>query len=120
MAGENGWTLHVQGRSQIADMRPIWPRPITALQTVTGGSSGNSTLTRAKAGCGRTRESLSPPPRKKRRVKMPAPRTDLSGRKFGRLTVLGFHEVRNKDLYWWCTCECTPGVRLSVRGKRMT
>lgn len=42
---------------------------------------------------------------------------DLSGSKFGRLTVLRFHSTDGNHLYWWCRCECGnerafPGYRL--------
>lgn len=31
---------------------------------------------------------------------------DLTGQKFTRLTVLGLHEIRAKNSYWHCVCEC--------------
>lgn len=34
-------------------------------------------------------------------------RTDLTGRRFGRLVVLGFdHSTVRNDLYWLCRCDC--------------
>lgn len=32
--------------------------------------------------------------------------TDLTGRVFGRLTVVGFSERRGNKYYWHCTCSC--------------
>ncbi|MDY0314137.1 MAG: hypothetical protein RBR32_03585 [Bacteroidales bacterium] len=31
---------------------------------------------------------------------------DLLGKKFGRLVVIGFDGVRNRNAYWKCKCEC--------------
>lgn len=31
---------------------------------------------------------------------------DLTGQRFGKLTVLGFHETRNRKHYWRCQCDC--------------
>lgn len=31
---------------------------------------------------------------------------DLEGGKFGRLTVLNFDSIKNKNSYWLCACEC--------------
>lgn len=31
---------------------------------------------------------------------------DLTGRRFGRITVLGFKERKNKHTYWFCLCDC--------------
>lgn len=34
-------------------------------------------------------------------------RKDLTGQKFGKLTVLGYDQTkRKKQAYWWCQCEC--------------
>lgn len=41
-------------------------------------------------------------------------RMDLVGQKFGRLTVVSFAEVRNKNSYWNCICEC--GNKVQVLG----
>lgn len=43
---------------------------------------------------------------------------DLTGRCFGRLTVLSIDpDRRSKPVYWLCVCAC--GVRRSVRGKEL-
>lgn len=46
---------------------------------------------------------------------------DITGRKFGRLTVLRFVETRKKHRYWECSCECggTAIVSLDTIGKRV-
>ena len=47
-------------------------------------------------------------------------RTDLTGRRFGRLLVLGFHEKSAKahDTFWIVRCECDPDVqKIVARGK---
>lgn len=31
---------------------------------------------------------------------------DLTGQRFGRLTVIGFAEIRNQKSYWKCKCDC--------------
>lgn len=31
---------------------------------------------------------------------------DLTGRKFGGLSVIKFHEIKNKKTYWLCRCDC--------------
>ena len=31
---------------------------------------------------------------------------DLTGLRFGRLTVVGFAEIRNRRTYWKCVCDC--------------
>ena len=31
---------------------------------------------------------------------------DLTGQKFGRLTVLKFDKVKNTNYYWICKCKC--------------
>lgn len=41
-------------------------------------------------------------------------RIDLTGRKFGRLTVLEYAETRGKTIYWLCQCEC--GNKKLVQG----
>lgn len=33
-------------------------------------------------------------------------RQDLSGKKFGRLTVIKVHEYKNQKLFWHCVCDC--------------
>jgi|HubBroStandDraft_4_1064222.scaffolds.fasta_scaffold348795_2 hypothetical protein len=33
-------------------------------------------------------------------------RIDLTGKRFGRLTVLGFSHVKNRKAYWSCQCDC--------------
>lgn len=33
-------------------------------------------------------------------------REDMIGKKFGRLTVVGFHGVKNHHAQWLCQCEC--------------
>ena len=33
-------------------------------------------------------------------------RRDLTGQKFGRLTVIGFAYTKNKNNYWECKCDC--------------
>jgi hypothetical protein len=44
---------------------------------------------------------------------------DLFGESFGRLTVIGGHEVR-EDRYAWWPCRCACGRKLPVRGTRLT
>lgn len=45
-------------------------------------------------------------------------RLDITGRTYGRLTVLGFsRRDRNKALLWWCRCEC--GVVKEMVGASM-
>lgn len=39
---------------------------------------------------------------------------DLKNQHFGRLTVVGFAEIRNRRAYWLCECEC--GNRKVIRG----
>jgi hypothetical protein len=43
---------------------------------------------------------------------------DLAGKTFGRWTVLGFAERRNRATYWHCRCEC--GKRRKVKGVTLT
>lgn len=31
---------------------------------------------------------------------------DISGKRFGKLTVVSFHETRGKNSYWLCRCDC--------------
>ncbi|SDX85350.1 hypothetical protein SAMN05660923_03051 [Tepidimicrobium xylanilyticum] len=47
-------------------------------------------------------------------------RLELEGQKFGRLTVLGFHDVdpKRKESRWLCKCEC--GNKRIVRGWKLT
>lgn len=33
---------------------------------------------------------------------------DMTGRRFGRLVVLGYAGERNLSKYWWCRCDCGP------------
>lgn len=42
---------------------------------------------------------------------------DLSGRRFGKLTVFLFGEVRNGHAYWLCKCDC--GGTCYVRGSHL-
>ena len=37
---------------------------------------------------------------------MGRPRKELTGKRFGRLTVLEFVETQNRRTFWRCTCEC--------------
>lgn len=39
---------------------------------------------------------------------------DLSGKKYNKLKVLGFYEIKNKRTYWKCLCNC--GKTCIVRG----
>lgn len=42
---------------------------------------------------------------------------DLTGQKFGRLTVIGRDILTNKkDTYWLCECDCTKDRYVSVAG----
>lgn len=43
---------------------------------------------------------------------------DLSGRRFGRLTVIKRAESNHKEVYWVCQCDC--GNRKTVRGSLLT
>jgi hypothetical protein len=36
---------------------------------------------------------------------------DLTGQKFGRLTVIGRYDIENRKTYWHCQCECGKTVR---------
>lgn len=45
-------------------------------------------------------------------------RKDLTGKKFGRLTVLSFAYMKNNHSYWNCQCEC--GTIKTYLGKRLT
>lgn len=47
-------------------------------------------------------------------------RKDLSGKRYGRLTVDCVDEKRtnNGDVYWWCNCDC--GNRRSIRSTSLT
>jgi hypothetical protein len=42
---------------------------------------------------------------------------DLTGQKFGRLTVLGLDRVESKKTYWKCMCECNNEI--SVRSDQL-
>lgn len=43
---------------------------------------------------------------------------DLTGQKFGRLTVLRRAGIGKSGHYdWWCVCECTPDKEILVNGK---
>jgi len=44
-------------------------------------------------------------------------RIDLDGQHFGRWTVMRFGEVRHRQAYWRCCCEC--GAERLVRGKEL-
>lgn len=43
----------------------------------------------------------------------------LTGKRFGRLIVIGESEKRskNRDVFWWCQCDC--GELLCIAGKRL-
>lgn len=48
-------------------------------------------------------------------------RLDLTGKKFGRLTVLGIDEEKTKEkgkAYWFCKCDC--GNVVTVKGQSLT
>ena len=46
---------------------------------------------------------------------MPRKREDLTGRKFGKLTVIGYDRTnRNGDSYWLCKCDCGNPKIVSV------
>lgn len=40
---------------------------------------------------------------------------DITGQKFGRLTVVSFEKTKNKQSYWLCSCEC-GGKTVTARG----
>lgn len=42
---------------------------------------------------------------------------DLTGQKFGRLTVISRAENRNQNVYWHCRCDC--GAEKIIRGERL-
>jgi hypothetical protein len=44
--------------------------------------------------------------------------TSLVGRKFGKLTVVSFAEMRNHKSYWLCKCDC--GAEKSIRKDHLT
>jgi hypothetical protein len=51
-------------------------------------------------------------------IPIPAKVNDLRGRTFGRLHVDEFAEIRNREVYWRCHCDCgTTGYE--VRGKNL-
>ncbi len=37
---------------------------------------------------------------------MPQEVKDITGKKYGRLTALSFYEIKNRQSYWKCICEC--------------
>lgn len=43
---------------------------------------------------------------------------DLTGRRFGRLVVLGFSHSENRRRYWKCRCDC--GNEVVISGKKLT
>lgn len=45
------------------------------------------------------------------------PQTDLTGRTFGKLTVVSFAEMRKHYSYWNCLCQC--GKAKVVRGRSL-
>ncbi|OPY84201.1 MAG: hypothetical protein A4E65_00339 [Syntrophorhabdus sp. PtaU1.Bin153] len=45
-------------------------------------------------------------------------RIDLTGKVFGHLTVLGFHEKKNGSQYWLCKCDC--GKTVIIQRSNMT
>jgi len=45
--------------------------------------------------------------------KTPEGRMDISGEKYGNLTVLGFWELKDATAHWLCQCDC--GKKLTVR-----
>jgi hypothetical protein len=49
-----------------------------------------------------------------RRAAMLNPRAQLEGRRFGRLTVLAFAEMRGHKTYWRCACDCGAESIVSV------
>lgn len=60
-------------------------------------------------------EPIKPTTERKRRNRVYQPkRIDLTDQRFGRLTVLGFAEIRNEQAAWRCRCEC--GADLTVVG----
>jgi len=53
---------------------------------------------------------------------MPAPRQDLTRRRFGSLKVIEFDAVRHKAAYWLCECHCGQPAcegRISVKATRL-
>lgn len=44
-------------------------------------------------------------------------RSDLTGQKYGKLTVIGFAEIRNKTAYWKTVCDC--GRRKTLPGPQI-
>lgn len=42
---------------------------------------------------------------------------DISGQRFGKLTVIGLHHINNSSCYWLCKCDC--GNEKVVRGGDM-
>ena len=49
-----------------------------------------------------------------RRLGLLHPRQDMTGKVFGKLTVLRRDGVRNNQAMWWCQCSC--GVQKSING----
>jgi hypothetical protein len=45
-------------------------------------------------------------------------RLDLVGQKFGRLVVLVFAFIKNRQTYWDCICDC--GNTITARGNLLT
>ena len=45
---------------------------------------------------------------------------DLTGKKFGKLTVLGVDHKRGKSYYWKCRCDCEEGNEVVVFGGALT
>ena len=45
-------------------------------------------------------------------------RLDITGRRFGRLTVLGFSHRKGNRLFWLCICDC--GTEIAIRGYSLT
>jgi hypothetical protein len=41
-------------------------------------------------------------------------REDLTGKRFGKLTVTGFAYIKNQSSYWNCTCDCGSSVIESI------
>ena len=40
---------------------------------------------------------------------------DLTGSKFGKITVLSEAESETKSTYWHCRCDCGKNIKLSTR-----
>ena len=112
LTGQKFGRLLVVERCEVGNTNGIYWRCVCDCGNENIIVSSKSLLSGHKRSCGCLQEETHKRDKPERII-------DLTGKKFGRLTVIGIDTKVNREYKWLCECECTPNRIISVIGSNL-